>query len=205
MAQNFFFSKLSLLIHVNLCFSNSWETILSKSSETVSDVELRICRRVVQLCKDCLLIVYQFAHDAAIATVSNPAPPPQPTYTQVEHIKHPLLHTSGSAPTYSLTHRPPHYAAPAFHNPHNTTVTVVSHNDTQSLLQNNLSNNNNTSNGPNKLKSLNIISSSTFKSTSIVTSQPKVRFSDQPAQPTALNSKQYPQHVPLNIDDLPKR
>uniref|UniRef100_A0A665WG78 Tubulin tyrosine ligase-like family, member 7 n=1 Tax=Echeneis naucrates TaxID=173247 RepID=A0A665WG78_ECHNA len=45
------------------CFSNtgsSWETIFSKSSEVVSPQELQCCRRLVQLCRDCLLVVYKF-------------------------------------------------------------------------------------------------------------------------------------------------
>nr|CAB3267360.1 tubulin polyglutamylase TTLL7-like [Phallusia mammillata] len=49
------------------CFttsSNSWETIFSKSTDTVSENEMECCRRIVRLCKDCLLIVYQFANDA---------------------------------------------------------------------------------------------------------------------------------------------
>uniref|UniRef100_H2ZKE6 Tubulin polyglutamylase TTLL7 n=1 Tax=Ciona savignyi TaxID=51511 RepID=H2ZKE6_CIOSA len=44
--------------------SNSWETIFSKSTDSVSEVELQCCRRIVRLSKDCLLIVYQFASDA---------------------------------------------------------------------------------------------------------------------------------------------
>ncbi|XP_064605449.1 tubulin polyglutamylase TTLL7-like [Liolophura sinensis] len=49
------------------CFSpsgNSWETIFSKSSDTISATEMNCCRRIVQLCRDCLLIVYQFAAEA---------------------------------------------------------------------------------------------------------------------------------------------
>lgn len=49
------------------CFindSDSWETILSKSSEQVNELELQCCRRIVQLCKDCLLVVYQFANES---------------------------------------------------------------------------------------------------------------------------------------------
>jgi tubulin polyglutamylase TTLL7 len=38
----------------------SWETIFSKSSENVDEVELN--------CKDCLLIVYQFAAEAKNAS-----------------------------------------------------------------------------------------------------------------------------------------
>ncbi len=45
--------------------------IFSKSSEVVSELELACCRRVVQLCRDCLLIVYQFASEAQAAV----APP----------------------------------------------------------------------------------------------------------------------------------
>lgn len=51
------------------CFSNSnspasWETIFSKSTESIGESEMNCCRRIVQLCKDCLLIVYQFAAEA---------------------------------------------------------------------------------------------------------------------------------------------
>lgn len=52
------------------CFSslgNSWETIFSKSTEVISLTEMSCCRRIVQLCRDCLLIVYQFAADAKAA------------------------------------------------------------------------------------------------------------------------------------------
>jgi len=52
------------------CFSNlgnSWETIFSKSTEVLSETEMSCCRRIVQLCRDCLLIVYQFAADAKAA------------------------------------------------------------------------------------------------------------------------------------------
>ncbi|XP_076813303.1 tubulin polyglutamylase TTLL7-like [Clavelina lepadiformis] len=59
------------------CFttsSNSWETILSKSTDTVTLVELNCCRRVVHLCKDCLLIVYQFANDVSDHVVKADVP-----------------------------------------------------------------------------------------------------------------------------------
>ncbi|KAF7665917.1 hypothetical protein LDENG_00127100 [Lucifuga dentata] len=49
------------------CFSNtgsSWETIFSKSSEMVSPQELQCCRRLVQLCRDCLLVVYKFVSES---------------------------------------------------------------------------------------------------------------------------------------------
>uniref|UniRef100_A0A8C9VFH2 Tubulin tyrosine ligase-like family, member 7 n=1 Tax=Scleropages formosus TaxID=113540 RepID=A0A8C9VFH2_SCLFO len=49
------------------CFSNSgssWETIFSKSSDVVSPQELQCCQRLVQLCRDCLLVVYKFVADS---------------------------------------------------------------------------------------------------------------------------------------------
>ncbi|KAK0059215.1 tubulin polyglutamylase TTLL7 [Biomphalaria pfeifferi] len=49
------------------CFSSSqqsWETIFSKSTENIAENEFNCCRRIVQLCKDCLLIVYKFADEA---------------------------------------------------------------------------------------------------------------------------------------------
>ncbi|XP_071117315.1 tubulin polyglutamylase TTLL7-like isoform X1 [Haliotis cracherodii] len=70
------------------CFSatgNSWETIFNKSSENISDAEMNCCRRIVQLCRDCLLIVYQFAAEAKSTSQTAPsseseepptAPPP---------------------------------------------------------------------------------------------------------------------------------
>ncbi|XP_051930471.1 tubulin polyglutamylase TTLL7 isoform X1 [Hippocampus zosterae] len=49
------------------CFSNSgssWESIFSKSSEVVSPQERQCCRRLVQLCRDCLLVVYKFVSES---------------------------------------------------------------------------------------------------------------------------------------------
>lgn len=49
------------------CFSNtgsSWETVFSRSSEVVSPQELQCCRRLVQLCRDCLLVVYKFVSES---------------------------------------------------------------------------------------------------------------------------------------------
>ncbi|XP_077981014.1 tubulin polyglutamylase TTLL7-like [Glandiceps talaboti] len=73
------------------CFStsgNSWETIFSKSTDVISATEMNCCRRIVQLCRDCLLIVYQFASEAknSIATQS---------------------HTEGPPPSRSMSVRPP--------------------------------------------------------------------------------------------------
>uniref|UniRef100_A0A4W5JTM8 Tubulin tyrosine ligase-like family, member 7 n=1 Tax=Hucho hucho TaxID=62062 RepID=A0A4W5JTM8_9TELE len=48
-------------------FSNtgsSWETIFSKSSEVVSQQDLQCCQRLVQLCRDCLLVVYKFVSES---------------------------------------------------------------------------------------------------------------------------------------------
>lgn len=47
-----------------LLWSSSWETIFSKSSELVSPQELQCCRRLVQLCRDCLLVVYKFVSES---------------------------------------------------------------------------------------------------------------------------------------------
>ncbi|CAJ1060707.1 tubulin polyglutamylase TTLL7 isoform X2 [Xyrichtys novacula] len=49
------------------CFSNtgsSWETVFSKSSEVVTPQELQCCRRLVQLSRDCLLVVYKFVSES---------------------------------------------------------------------------------------------------------------------------------------------
>ncbi|XP_013855480.1 tubulin polyglutamylase TTLL7 isoform X1 [Austrofundulus limnaeus] len=49
------------------CFSNtgsSWETVFSKGSEVLSPLELQCCRRLVQLCRDCLLVVYKFVSES---------------------------------------------------------------------------------------------------------------------------------------------
>ncbi|XP_053716271.1 tubulin polyglutamylase TTLL7 isoform X3 [Synchiropus splendidus] len=49
------------------CFSNtgsSWDTIFHRSSEVVSPVELQCCRRLVQLCRDCLLVVFKFVSES---------------------------------------------------------------------------------------------------------------------------------------------
>ena len=43
---------------------SNWETIFSYSTYPISPVELNCCRRVVQLCRDCLLVVYKFAEEA---------------------------------------------------------------------------------------------------------------------------------------------
>ncbi|XP_077134067.1 tubulin polyglutamylase TTLL7 isoform X4 [Ranitomeya variabilis] len=43
--------------------STSWETIFSKSTEVVTPDQLQCCHRLVQLCKNCLLVVYKYASD----------------------------------------------------------------------------------------------------------------------------------------------
>ncbi|XP_073500090.1 tubulin polyglutamylase TTLL7 isoform X5 [Phyllobates terribilis] len=44
--------------------SASWETIFSKSTEVVTPDQLQCCHRLVQLCKNCLLVVYKYASDS---------------------------------------------------------------------------------------------------------------------------------------------
>lgn len=53
-----------VLNYFSLLCSSSWETIFSKSSEVVSPQELQCCRRLVQLCRDCLLVVYKFVSES---------------------------------------------------------------------------------------------------------------------------------------------
>ncbi|NWJ03537.1 TTLL7 polyglutamylase, partial [Crypturellus undulatus] len=52
------------------CFCNSgssWETVFSRSPEVVTPAQLQCCRRVVQLCKQCLLVVYKHAAESRSA------------------------------------------------------------------------------------------------------------------------------------------
>ncbi|XP_053776360.1 tubulin polyglutamylase TTLL7 isoform X2 [Desmodus rotundus] len=49
------------------CFcdsGSSWESIFSKSPEVVTPLQLQCCQRLVELCKQCLLVVYRHAADA---------------------------------------------------------------------------------------------------------------------------------------------
>uniref|UniRef100_A0A8D2J7N3 Tubulin tyrosine ligase like 7 n=1 Tax=Varanus komodoensis TaxID=61221 RepID=A0A8D2J7N3_VARKO len=49
------------------CFCNSgssWETIFSKSTEAVTADQLQCCQRIVELCKQCLLVVYKYSSDS---------------------------------------------------------------------------------------------------------------------------------------------
>nr|XP_033772520.1 tubulin polyglutamylase TTLL7 isoform X2 [Geotrypetes seraphini] len=49
------------------CFCNtgsSWETMFSKSTEVVTPLEFQCCQRLVQLCKDCVLVVYKCGTDS---------------------------------------------------------------------------------------------------------------------------------------------
>ncbi|XP_002751053.1 tubulin polyglutamylase TTLL7 [Callithrix jacchus] len=48
------------------CFcdsGSSWESIFNKSSEVVTPLQLQCCQRLVELCKQCLLVVYKYATD----------------------------------------------------------------------------------------------------------------------------------------------
>ncbi|CAH1243846.1 TTLL7 [Branchiostoma lanceolatum] len=65
------------------CFSTSqcsWETIFSKSTDVISPMEMSCCRRIVQLCRQCLLIVYQFAAETKNAVA------PEPVKTRCRHL-----------------------------------------------------------------------------------------------------------------------
>ena len=45
------------------CFcdsGSSWESIFSKSPEVVTPLQLQCCQRLVELCKQCLLVVYKY-------------------------------------------------------------------------------------------------------------------------------------------------
>ncbi|XP_045691575.1 tubulin polyglutamylase TTLL7 [Phyllostomus hastatus] len=49
------------------CFcdsGSSWESIFSKSPEVVTPLQLQCCQRLVELCKQCLLVVYRHTTDA---------------------------------------------------------------------------------------------------------------------------------------------
>ncbi|XP_042539045.1 tubulin polyglutamylase TTLL7 isoform X1 [Dipodomys spectabilis] len=48
------------------CFcdsGSSWESIFSKSPEVVTPLQLQCCQRLVELCKQCLLVVYKYTMD----------------------------------------------------------------------------------------------------------------------------------------------
>ena len=49
----------------------SWEAIFRKSSFAVTENELKCCYRIVELCKDCVLIVYQYAFEQKPGTIEN--------------------------------------------------------------------------------------------------------------------------------------
>ena len=44
-------------------FFRNWESIFSKSSFNITENELKCCHRIIELCKDCVLIVYQYAFE----------------------------------------------------------------------------------------------------------------------------------------------
>ncbi|XP_020138253.1 tubulin polyglutamylase TTLL7 isoform X2 [Microcebus murinus] len=48
------------------CFcdsGSSWESIFSKTPEVVTPLQLQCCQRLVELCKQCLLVVYKYTTD----------------------------------------------------------------------------------------------------------------------------------------------
>lgn len=58
--ENFLYWDLCLHVYAWTYSRSSWESIFSKSSEVVTPQELQCCQRLVQLCRDCLLVVYKF-------------------------------------------------------------------------------------------------------------------------------------------------
>ncbi|XP_063284061.1 tubulin polyglutamylase TTLL7 isoform X2 [Pelobates fuscus] len=49
------------------CFcssGNSWEPVISRNTEMISRQQVQCCQRLVQLCKECLLVVYKYATDS---------------------------------------------------------------------------------------------------------------------------------------------
>uniref|UniRef100_A0A8C5QUX8 Tubulin tyrosine ligase like 7 n=1 Tax=Leptobrachium leishanense TaxID=445787 RepID=A0A8C5QUX8_9ANUR len=49
------------------CFCSSgtsWETVIIRNTEVISRQQLQCCQRLVQLCKECLLVVYKYATDS---------------------------------------------------------------------------------------------------------------------------------------------
>uniref|UniRef100_A0A669DKK8 Tubulin tyrosine ligase-like family, member 7 n=1 Tax=Oreochromis niloticus TaxID=8128 RepID=A0A669DKK8_ORENI len=86
------------------CFSNtgsSWETIFSKSSEVVSPQELQCCRRLVQLCRDCLLVVYKFVSESR-GSLTGLSPEWDDTSAQVTCAANDLTRESSLFPGASL-------------------------------------------------------------------------------------------------------
>uniref|UniRef100_H0VF21 Tubulin tyrosine ligase like 7 n=1 Tax=Cavia porcellus TaxID=10141 RepID=H0VF21_CAVPO len=58
------------------CFcdsGSSWESMFSKSPEVVTPLQLQCCQRLVELCKQCLLVVYKYAADSK-GSLSGPGP-----------------------------------------------------------------------------------------------------------------------------------
>lgn len=51
------------LFDLMCCPLRSWETIFSKSTLNITENELKCCYRIIDLCKDCVIIVYQYAFE----------------------------------------------------------------------------------------------------------------------------------------------
>ena len=62
-------STSSSIIELSFCFplfeslSSSWESLFTKSTNHLSDIELDCCYRFVDLCKEALFVVYQYSID----------------------------------------------------------------------------------------------------------------------------------------------
>ena len=54
---------MSIVIIIIISHSSTWENILVKSPDLrVRNIELACCRRVVELCQDCLITVYRYCN-----------------------------------------------------------------------------------------------------------------------------------------------
>ena len=78
-------------------FSKSnWESIFSKSSFNITENELKCCHRIIELCKDCVLIVYQYAFEQKPANTEYTQLPSQVNGGSLYKLK------TGSASTNNL-------------------------------------------------------------------------------------------------------
>ncbi|XP_071953872.1 tubulin polyglutamylase TTLL7-like [Antedon mediterranea] len=78
------------------CFSSntscSWDTIFHKNKDSISGVEFMCCERVIELCCQCLLIVYQFAAEAKLSMPSGE------TYSPTKQLSSSQLSNSRTSP-----------------------------------------------------------------------------------------------------------
>ncbi len=99
-----FFLEIKYLFstQLNLIDLRSWETIFSKSTFSISENELKCCYRIIELCKDCVLIVYQYAFEQNTPATENATP------TNIKQTNHSLYrskHPCGSSSNLSIKSR----------------------------------------------------------------------------------------------------